>query len=181
MPIPLFRTLAEAQATILKRVPFDEVEVTDALLDGIEQRVGERIHPAALVERIVADVRERGDVAVREWSLRLDGSAAPEWQVPAARIEAAWHAQPADLQAALQLAADQIRTFHQKQHHQSWLDVTHEGTLGQLVVPLQRVGIYVPGGSAPLPSTLLMSAIPAQVAGVDEIIVCSPPQRTTEP
>ena len=179
MPIPIFHTLAEAQATILKRVPFDEVEVTDALLDGIEQRVGERIHPAALVERIVADIRERGDVAVREWSLRLDGSAAPAWQVPPERLLAAWQAQPADLQDALQLAADQIRTFHQKQHHQSWLDVTHEGTLGQLVVPLQRVGIYVPGGSAPLPSTLLMAAIPAQVAGVDEIIVCSPPQRAT--
>ena len=116
MPIPLFRSLADAQATILKRVPFDEVEVTDALLDGIEQRVGERIHPAALVERIVTDVRERGDVAVREWSLRLDGSAAPAWQVPPERLLAAWQAQPADLHAALQLAAEQIPAFHQIQH-----------------------------------------------------------------
>lgn len=178
-PIPIYTDLEVARQRLLKRVPFDEVEVTDALLDGIEQRVGERIAPAALVERIVSDVRLRGDTAVREWSQRLDGSAADVWQVPAERILAAWQAQPPELQAALQLAADQIRTFHQKQHHQSWLDVTHEGTLGQLVVPLQRVGIYVPGGSAPLPSTLLMAAIPAQVAGVDEIIVCSPPQRAT--
>ncbi len=179
MPIPIFTDLASAQASVLKRVPFDEVEVTPALLDGIAQRVGERLTPAQVVERIVNDVRARGDVALKEWSLRLDGSIPDVWQVPAERIEAAWQAQPADVQAALQLAAEQIRRFHSKQHHQSWMDVTSEGTLGQLVVPLERVGIYVPGGAAPLPSTLLMSAIPARVAGVDEIVVCSPPQRST--
>ncbi|MFN7472967.1 MAG: histidinol dehydrogenase, partial [Roseiflexaceae bacterium] len=72
-----------------------------------------------------------------------------------------------------------IRTFHAKQPTGSWMDVGDEGTLGQLVVPMQRVGLYVPGGSAPLPSTLLMAAIPAREAGVEEIIVCSPPQRGT--
>jgi histidinol dehydrogenase len=77
------------------------------------------------------------------------------------------------------LAADQIRNFHSKQHHQSWMDVTSEGTMGQLVVPMERVGIYVPGGSAPLPSTLLMAAIPARVAGVAQIVVCSPVQRAS--
>jgi histidinol dehydrogenase len=171
--------LASAQASVLKRVPFDEVEVTPALLDGIAQRFGARLTPAQAVERIVNDVRQRGDVALAEWSQRLDGSVPTAWQVPAERIVAAWQAQSADVQAALQLAAEQIRRFHSKQHHQSWMDVTSEGTLGQLVVPLERVGIYVPGGAAPLPSTLLMSAIPARVAGVDEIVVCSPPQRAT--
>lgn len=179
MPIPIFSDLASAQASVLKRVPFDEVEVTPALLDGIAQRFGERLTPAQAVERIVNDVRQRGDVALAEWSQRLDGSVPTAWQVPAERIVAAWQAQSADVQAALQLAAEQIRRFHSKQHHQSWMDVTSEGTLGQLVVPLERVGIYVPGGAAPLPSTLLMSAIPARVAGVDEIVVCSPPQRAT--
>jgi len=179
MPIPIFSDLASAQASVLKRVPFDEVEVTPALLDGIAQRFGARLTPAQAVERIVNDVRQRGDVALAEWSQRLDGSVPTAWQVPAERIVAAWQAQSADVQAALQLAAEQIRRFHSKQHHQSWMDVTSEGTLGQLVVPLERVGIYVPGGAAPLPSTLLMSAIPARVAGVDEIVVCSPPQRAT--
>jgi histidinol dehydrogenase len=179
MPIPIFTDVASAQASVLKRVPFDEVEVTPALLDGIAQRFGERLTPAQAVERIVNDVRQRGDVALVEWSQRLDGSVPTAWQVPAERIAAAWQNQPADVQAALQLAAEQIRRFHSKQHHQSWMDVTSEGTLGQLVVPLERVGIYVPGGAAPLPSTLLMSAIPARVAGVDEIVVCSPPQRAT--
>ncbi|MBM4414421.1 MAG: histidinol dehydrogenase, partial [Chloroflexi bacterium] len=90
MPIPIFTDLASAQASVLKRVPFDEVEVTPALLDGIAQRVGERLTPVQVVERIVNDVRARGDVALKEWSLRLDGSIPAVWHVPAERIEAAW-------------------------------------------------------------------------------------------
>jgi len=179
MPIPIYTDLAAAQASVLKRVPFDEVEVTEALLDNIAARVGERLTPAQVVERIVKDVRQRGDSAVAEWSQRLDGHIPAQWLVPQERILAAWQAQPPALQQALQLAADQIRNFHSKQHHQSWMDVTSEGTMGQLVVPMERVGIYVPGGSAPLPSTLLMAAIPARVAGVSQIVVCSPVQRAS--
>ena len=179
MPIPIFTDLAAAQATILKRVPFDEVEVTPALLDGIEARVGERLTPSQVVERIVTDVRTNGDDALREWSRKLDGHAPAHWEVSRDVIEVAWHAQSPELQSDLALAATQIRTFHAKQPKGSWMDVGAEGTLGQLVVPMQRVGIYVPGGSAPLPSTLLMAAIPAREAGVEEIIVCSPPQRGT--
>ncbi len=179
MPIPIYTDLAAAQASVLKRVPFDEVEVTEALLDNIAARVGERLTPAQVVERIVNDVRQRGDSAVAEWSQRLDGHIPTQWLVPQERILAAWQAQPPELQQALQLAADQIRNFHSKQHHQSWMDVTSEGTMGQLVVPMERVGIYVPGGSAPLPSTLLMAAIPARVAGVSQIVVCSPVQRAS--
>ena len=179
MPIPIYTDLAAAQASVLKRVPFDEVEVTEALLDNIAARVGERLTPTQVVERIVNDVRQRGDIAVAEWSLRLDGHVPAQWLVPPERILAAWQAQPPELQQALQLAADQIRNFHSKQHHQSWMDVTSEGTMGQLVVPMERVGIYVPGGSAPLPSTLLMAAIPARVAGVAQIVVCSPVQRAS--
>ena len=179
MPIPIYTDLAAAQASVLKRVPFDEVEVTEALLDNIAARVGERLTPTQVVERIVNDVRQRGDIAVAEWSLRLDGHVPAQWLVPPERILAAWQAQPPELQQALQLAADQIRNFHSKQHHQSWMDVTSEGTMGQLVVPMERVGIYVPGGSAPVPSTLLMAAIPARVAGVAQIVVCSPVQRAS--
>ena len=75
------------------------------------------------------------------------------------------------------MAASRIRAFHQRQPLTSWLDLQLGGTLGQIVRPLERVGIYVPGGTAPLPSSLLMAAIPARVAGVGEIIVATPPQR----
>ena len=142
MPIPIYTDLAAANASVLKRVPFDEVEVTPALLDAIAARMGERLTPAQVVERIVNDVRTRGDAALAEWSARLDGHVPTQWQVPRERIAAAWAAQPADLQQALMLAAEQIRNFHAKQHHQSWMDVTAEGTLGQLVVRSEerRVG-----------------------------------------
>ncbi|MFM2032906.1 MAG: hypothetical protein RLZZ297_1671 [Chloroflexota bacterium] len=178
MPIPIYPRVAAAER-VLRRVPFDEVEVTPALLDGIAARVGERLTPAQVVTRIVDDVRARGDVALREWSQKLDGAAPAQWEVAKAALKAAYDAQPADVQSALQLAAERIRVFHAKQPKGSWLDVGAEGTIGQLVVPMQRVGVYVPGGSAPLPSTLLMAAIPARVAGVDEVVVCSPPQRGT--
>ena len=80
---------------------------------------------------------------------------------------------------ALALAVQRLEAFHRKQPIGSWMDVTPGGTLGQIVRPLQRVGVYVPAGSAPLPSSLLHAAIPARVAGVAEIIVCTPPDRST--
>jgi histidinol dehydrogenase len=94
-----------------------------------------------------------------------------------AGIQAAHASIPAELRDSLQLAADRIRDFHALQPVQSWTTGTLGGRLGQRVSPLRRVGVYVPGGTAPLPSTLLMSAIPAQVAGVDEIVVVTPPGR----
>jgi histidinol dehydrogenase len=102
-----------------------------------------------------------------------------ELVVSRAEIEAAYTALDVDLVDALRLAASEIERFHRKQTRQSWVDWTTEGALGQIVVPLERVGVYAPGGTAPLPSSLLMAAIPARVAGVDEIVVCSPPQRST--
>ncbi len=84
-----------------------------------------------------------------------------------------------EMRDALALAVQRLEAFHRKQPIGSWMDVTPGGTLGQIVRPLQRVGVYVPAGSAPLPSSLLHAAIPARVAGVAEIVVCTPPDRTT--
>ncbi len=81
------------------------------------------------------------------------------------------------LRRALELAAERVRRFHQAQPVTSWITQAMGGTLGQLVRPIRRVGMYVPAGSAPLPSSVLMSAIPAQVAGVTEIVLVAPPQR----
>ncbi len=92
-------------------------------------------------------------------------------------IETAVSRIPANLRAALQLAADRIRIFHEHQPVASWETNALGGRLGQRVTPIRRVGVYVPGGTAPLPSSLLMSVIPAQVAGVTEIVVATPPGR----
>lgn len=98
-------------------------------------------------------------------------------EIPRAAWRAAYERLPADQQAALDLAAQRIADFHRKQPMDSWVDAGPDGMLGQLIRPLDRVGVYVPGGTAPLPSSLLMTAIPARVAGVGQVIVCTPPNK----
>ena len=149
------------------------------MLDENERIFGERIGPDEGVRRILADVRTRGDVAVRDWTLKLDGVRIDDLRVnPETVLRSSAEVGP-DVYDALVLAADRIERFHSRQPNQSWIQNDEEGTVGQLVRPIDRVGIYVPGGTAPLPSTLLMTAIPARVANVREIIVVTPPQRET--
>ncbi|HEX9370951.1 MAG TPA: histidinol dehydrogenase, partial [Roseiflexaceae bacterium] len=177
MPIAILDDIALARRTILRRVPLDEVEAPPALLDSIARLFGTRLTPSEAVDRIIRDVRERGDAALRDWGQRLDGARHASFEVPRERLaQAAAALDPALLQA-LELAAAEIERFHRRQARNSWVDFSVEGALGQIVVPLRRVGLYAPGGTAPLPSSLLMAAIPARVAGVEEIVVCSPPQR----
>ncbi|MDW8215277.1 MAG: histidinol dehydrogenase [Roseiflexaceae bacterium] len=176
MTIPIFDDLAVARRTILRRTPFDEIDVPATLLNAIEQRFGARLTPAEAVDRIVRDVRERGDAALRDWSQRLDDYAGP-LEVSAERCAAALAGLDPDLRNAIELAIRELTRFHQRQVRTSWVEFGAEGALGQIVTPLQRVGIYVPGGAAPLPSSLLHAAIPARVAGVEELVVCTPPQR----
>jgi histidinol dehydrogenase len=162
MTIPIIEDLAAARAGVLRRAPLDEDAAT-----------------AEAVAGIIARVRAGGDDALRELSARFDGVTPPSLEVPRAEWAAAAAALPADLYRALELAAGEIRRFHERQARNSWVDFSVEGARGQLVVPLQRVGIYVPGGAAPLPSSLIHAAVPARVAGVAEVIICSPPQRAT--
>lgn len=176
MTIPIFDDLSVARRTILRRAPFDEIDVPVTLLHAIEQRFGARLTPAEAVDRIVRDVRERGDDALRDWSQRLDDYAGP-LEVPLERCTAALASLDSDLRGAIELAIHELTRFHQRQLRTSWIEFGAEGALGQIVTPLQRVGIYVPGGAAPLPSSLLHAAIPARVAGVEELVVCTPPQR----
>jgi histidinol dehydrogenase len=172
-------TVQNAQETILKRVPLDDMQVPQALLDSIKRLFGEALTPDQAVQRILRDVRERGDAALAEWTARLDGSTPSSFRVPAVELAAALDNLPGAQREALSLAAERIQRFHQAQPVTSWMTNTLGGTLGQYVRPIRRVGIYVPAGSAPLPSTVLMSAIPAQVAGVQGIAVAAPPQKGT--
>lgn len=168
-------SVAQAQQTILKRFPIDEVTVPPSLTKGLEATFGEPVSPAEAVRRILRDIRGRGEPALREWTLRLDGLDIPSPIVPLEEAQAALNALDPDLRQALQESADRIRTFYEKQPCISWMDQSMGGTLGQLIRPMQRVGVYVPGGTAPLPSTVLMSAIPARVAGVKEVVIITPP------
>ena len=179
MTIPVFEDLSIARRTILQRVPFDEIDVPVSLLNAIEERFGARLTPAEAVDRILRDVRERGDDALRDWAQRLDNYAGPLEIAPEHRAAALDALDPA-LREAINLAITGLTRFHQRQMRTSWVEFDAEGALGQIITPLRRVGIYVPGGAAPLPSSLLHAAVPARVAGVEEIIVCTPPQRNGE-
>lgn len=170
-------TVEKAQQTILRRDMAFEPEVPDGVKAGIRRVFGEEISPHTAVSRILADIRQRGDSAVLHWTHQIDGVQLEQLLVSQAEIETAVSAIPPDLYQALQQAADRIRAFHSHQPLPSWTTETLGGKLGQRVTPLRRVGVYVPGGTAPLPSSLLMSAIPAQVAGVKEIVVATPPGK----
>ena len=168
-----------AQQSILRRQPWDAFDVPEEMLDENERLFGARIGPDEVVRRILADVRERGDAAVRDWTEKLDGVRLEDLRVDSETIlQSSAQVGPA-VYDALVLAAERIERFHRRQPNQSWIQNDEEGTVGQLVRPIHRVGIYVPGGTAPLPSTLLMTAIPARVAGVREIVVITPPEQET--
>jgi histidinol dehydrogenase len=134
-----------------------------------------------VVQRIVADVRKGGDQALRRYAAKLDGLAPRQpLEISRAEMEQAWQATPKPLQAAMQTAAGNIRRFAARQMPKQWSATAAGLTTGQRIRALGAVGCYVPSGRYPLPSTLLMTAIPAQVAGVERIVVVSPkPARET--
>jgi histidinol dehydrogenase len=134
--------------------------------------------PQDAVRAILADVRSRGDAAVLEYAQRFDGVSARsvgELEISSADMQAALRSIPRERAEALRLAHGRIRAFHEKQLQKSWEYTEADGTkLGQRVTPLERVGLYVPGGKAAYPSSVLMNAIPAKVAGVRLLVMVSP-------
>ena len=169
-----------AKRTILKRIPPDESVVPAIVLDRIAETFGERISPEEAVRRILKDVRLHGDEALRDWSGRLDGFP-PEAsvRVPEQELAVSLETLTAPEREAMELAVARIRGFYERQPLSSWFTNDLGGTLGQIIRPHARVGLYVPGGTAPLPSSVLMAAVPAQVAGVREIVVAAPPMHGT--
>ena len=171
----------EALGTILKRKSIDEFPVSEAMRKRTIATFGEDIPPQEVVRRILKDVRQRGDAALIDWTQKLDGVTltAETILVSDSDIAAAYDQVDSEVIAALERSAERIRAFHARQPIQSWMDTDMGGMLGQLIRPMDSVGVYIPGGSAPLASSLLMTAIPARAAGVNELIVCSPCDRRT--
>jgi histidinol dehydrogenase len=125
--------------------------------------------------RIVEDVREGGDEALLAYTERFDGVRPDPLRVPAAEIDRAREALPAQLEESFMVSIENVRAFHKREMDRSWETSRGGATVGQRVRPLRRAGIYVPGGHGAYPSTLVMAAVPARVAGVAEICVCAPP------
>jgi histidinol dehydrogenase len=138
---------------------FAEPELSPGMAAGVLRIFGEPLTAAQAVDRILAEVRADGDAGVRRLTEAIDGGAPERLEVPRDEWRAAYDATEPALRDALEVAATQIRAFHVKQRRTSWFDTSDEGILGQLVRPLERVGVYAPGGTAVYPSSLLMTAI----------------------
>ena len=173
MPVTRIITdFAEAQATVLKRRPLGSEEIPEPVAARIREVFGADLTPGEVVDRILADVRAEGDVALARYIRHFDGVVPEPLEVPAAEIAAARSEIDGSLLQVLQQAAARIADYHERQRRNSWMDF--ESGLGEMVRPLQRVGIYSPGTERVYPSSVLMSVVPARVAGVAEIILATP-------
>ena len=155
-------------------------ESLDAMLSIVRQytqqttdmEIERRVHD------IIENVRANGDAALREYSEKFDGVKLDDFKVDQSIIDEAWDNLPEDLKHALLVAKKNITEFHSREIEQGFVDMDTPGiTRGQKVTPLARVGLYVPGGTAAYPSTIMMTALPAKIAGVKEIIMVTPPQK----
>ena len=164
-----------AHEALRRKGGLESLELSEGARNGIQRVFGEPLTAEQVVGRIISEVRERGDEALRRYSREIDRVELDRIEVPKPEWKEAFDAIDADLREAMVLAADQIRSFHEKQKRTSWIDFGPEGALGQIIRPLECIGVYAPGGSAVYPSSLLMTAVPGKVAGVEEIVVASPP------
>ncbi len=150
---------------------------TGPFISGLKKRASTSVREDDIqktVRRIIGDVQRQGDRAVRRYTEKFDSLRISRLAVTRTEIRAAAKKAGRDIEKALHLSADRIRAFHERQREKSWQFSKDGITLGQIIRPLERVGVYVPGGKAAYPSTVLMNVIPGQVAGVKEIALCVP-------
>jgi histidinol dehydrogenase len=177
MPLRVIADPDEARRTILARRPLEERPLPPGIREHNRRLFGADLGAAEVVDRILDDVRREGDAALRRYGEAFDGARLDGLVATEEEIERGLAAVAPEVVGALRVAAARVEDFHRRQLRQSWLDFGAHGALGQVVRPLARVGIYAPGGAASYPSSLLMSAIPARVAGVGEVVVATPPGR----
>lgn len=165
---------------LMTKPSFDQVVLGEKIKESNRRNFGRDMTAAEVVDKIVQDVRADGDAALFHYSELIDGVKLTKetFEVSPEEIEAAMEKVDPEVLKALRIAEKNVRSFHQEQLPKSWLTYREEGSmLGQNVRPLDRVGIYVPGGTAAYPSSVIMNAVPASVAGVKEIIMAVPPSR----
>ena len=158
---------------MIKILKYGEVENKD-----IFARVTPKMNVEGIVSDIIANVRENGDKALFEYTERFDGASLSTLAVSEEEIEEAFASVEPEFIRVLERAAKNIRKFHEKQVRNSFLINDEDGiVVGQKVIPVDRAGLYVPGGTAAYPSTVLMDSVPAKVAGVREVVMVTPPQK----
>ncbi len=173
--IPVY-SLEEAKKSILIRKSIVNTPVSPQINNQIIKIFGKPLTPQEVVKQIINDVIEKGDQALIEWTKKLDKtdiSNSIEFNID--QMEAALESIDEKIKEVLIKTRDRILAFHRRQPISSWTTNDLGGCLGQIINPIQSVGFYIPGGSAPLPSTIIHSVCPAIVAGVEEIVIVSPP------
>jgi len=170
--VKIIQGLDQAKEFLLTGRGLNLDNVPPHIQEGIQKVFGSPMTPAEVVRHILDRVRNEGDAAVRDLTSKLDGSDIEDMEVPPSAIKAAYDQVSEELVEALIVAAQRIRNFHEACMPKGWTDFK-EG-YGQIVNAVRSAGAYVPGGTALYPSTVLMTAIPARVAGVEEVIVCTP-------
>lgn len=162
-----------AKAALSRQAPSGLYPVSPRMQQRLKELFGVDT-PEQAVQQIVTEVRNRGDKALLDYTLKIDGIKLSSLEVTKEQISNAYQEVDASLISALKLAAERIRSFHTAQRD-SMLGGAGKSGIGWLIHPLARVGLYVPGGTASYPSTVLMTAVPARVAGVKEVILVTPP------
>lgn len=151
----------------------DQISIRRSVDNGTEEQ-------RAIVKDIIESVRQNGDQALKDYTEKFDGISLDDFKVSQAEIEEAFSQVDGKILEIIKEAAENIRSFHEKQLRPSWMTTEENGTvLGQKITPLDSVGLYVPGGTAAYPSSVLMNVIPAKVAGVKRIVITSPPDKKT--
>ena len=178
MKLKVVEGLAQAEGVLARFDPLDMDSLPESVVERTKQVFGADVTPEQSVLVMLRDVRREGDDAIRRYAKLLDGADLEEFRISDAELRQARDAISPELESALQLAAQRITDFHQATLPRNWIDL--EQGLGEMVRPLERVGLYAPGGTAAYPSTVLMTAIPARVAGVKEVILTTP-RRGAEP
>lgn len=175
----LLRGLEAGREALRRHRSWEGEELPPQLREGLIRVFGKPIGPQAAVECILKDVRARGDAALRDYTRRIDNLELERFEVPRTQWLSIARQAPRRLRRALADAAQRVRAFHQTSLPKSWFDPLRG--YGERFTPLDMVGVYIPGGAAPYPSTVLMTAIPARVAGVSEVILASPGRRDGMP
>lgn len=151
----------------------DQISIKRSVDNGTEEQ-------RAIVKDIIESVRQNGDQALKDYTEKFDGISLDDFKVSQAEIEEAFSQVDGKILEIIKEAAENIRSFHEKQLRPSWMTTEENGTvLGQKITPIDSVGLYVPGGTAAYPSSVLMNVIPAKVAGVKRIVITSPPDKKT--
>jgi len=175
LALNVIKGIQNAENVLVRIDPLDLDSLPESVLARTQEAFGKGVTPLQSIHQILDDVRQDGDAAVRRYAKLLDGSDLEDFRVTEEQMAQARNSVSKELRESLELAAQRVRDFHEATMPSDWVD--REKGLGELVRPLDRVGLYAPGGSAAYPSTVLMTAVPARVAGVREVILCTPPQR----